>query len=166
MNLQPEAKKELLHIACGTVLCTVAMWVVFSALHLVGWAPFDSTVILGGLCGAAVAVGNFAGICIMVQKVTAEPDEGRRKMILKLSYNTRMLLQAGWVVVAILAPCFQFIAGIAPLVFPRVTIYYLQITGKYKPAKAAPAQEEVSVEDPDDTLAAAAGDPGSKGGET
>ena len=55
MKLQPESKKELLRIAGGTAVCTAAMWVLFAALHLVGWVRFDSTVVLGGLGGAAVA---------------------------------------------------------------------------------------------------------------
>ena len=62
MKLQPESKKELLRITCGTAVCTAAMWVIFAALHLVGWVKFDDTVVLGGLVGAAVAVANFAGI--------------------------------------------------------------------------------------------------------
>lgn len=161
MKLQPEAKKELLRIAGGTALCTAAMWALFAALHLVNLAPFDYTVLLGGLVGSAVAVGNFYGICVMVQKVLDEPDEGRRKMQLKLSYNVRMLVQGLWVIIAIAAPCFQALAGAVPLLFPRVTIYYLQITGKYKPA--APHTEEVSVED---DPPASAGAPRDEGGET
>ena len=35
-----------------------------------------------------------------------------------------------WVIVAIAAPCFQPFASVLPLFFPRITIYYLQITGK------------------------------------
>ena len=99
------------------------------------------------MVGAAVAVGNFAGICIMVQKVLDEPDEKRRKAKLQLSYNGRMLLQALWVVVAIAAPCFQPFAGVLPLLFPRVTIYYLQITGKYQPPKRSGESVDVSVEE-------------------
>lgn len=53
MKLQPESKKELLRIACGIAICTAAMWVLFAALHLVGWVRFDYTVVLGGLVGAA-----------------------------------------------------------------------------------------------------------------
>ena len=67
MKLQPESKKELPRIACGTAICTAALWVVFAALHLVGWVKFDYTVVLGSLMGAAVAIGNFADICFMVQ---------------------------------------------------------------------------------------------------
>ena len=59
MKLEPESKKELGRIAGGTAICTAAMWVVFAALHTVGWARFDSSVILGSLVGALVAIGNF-----------------------------------------------------------------------------------------------------------
>ncbi len=145
MKLQPESKKELVRIACGVSLCTAIMWVFFAAFHLVGWAPFNYTVILGGIAGAAVAIGNFWGICVMVQQLLDEKDETRRRMRMRLSYTSRMLIQAVWVIIAICAPCFQFIAGILPLLFPRVTIYYLQITGKYKPLE--PKGEDVSAED-------------------
>ena len=57
MKLQPESKKELTRIACGTAICTAVMWVIFAALHLVGWVKFDYTVVLGSLIGAAVAIG-------------------------------------------------------------------------------------------------------------
>jgi len=166
MKLQPESKKELLRIFCGTCICTAAMWVVFAALHLVSWAPFDYTVVLGSLVGSAVAVGNFAGICLMVQRAIDEKDEEKRKGLLKLSYNGRMLAQAVWVLVAITAPCFQTVAGVLPLFFPRITIYYLQITGKYQPDKLKSGHtEEVSV-DTSEAAVPAADDPGGKGGET
>lgn len=166
MNLQPESKKELTRIACGTAVCTAAMWVIFAALHLVGWVRFDSTVILGSILGAAVAIANFAGICVVVQKIIDEPDEKRRKAKLQLSHNARMLMQAVWVVVAIAAPCFQPFASVLPLFFPRITIYYLQITGKYQPY--APKQDpvDVTVEDVPAPAAAQEDDPGTKGGET
>lgn len=166
MKLQPESKKELLRIAGGTALCTVAMWVIFAALHLVGWVRFDYTVVLGSVVGALVAVGNFAGICFVVQKIIDEPDEKRRKAKLQLSHNSRMLLQAVWVVAAIAAPCFQPFASVLPLFFPRITIYYLQITGKYKPLAAAVSAQDVSVEDAPADAPAQGGNSGEKGGET
>lgn len=166
MKLEPESKKELGRIAGGTAICTAAMWVVFAALHTVGWARFDSSVILGSLVGALVAIGNFAGICLVVQKIIDEQDEKRRKAKLQLSYNGRMLLQAVWVVVAIAAPCFQPFAGVLPLFFPRVTIYYLQITGKYKPLAAPQEPVDVSVEDDSAPAPAQADGTRDEGGET
>ena len=74
-------------------------------------------------------------------------DEKRRKATLQASYNVRMLLQAVWIIVSIGAPCFQPFASVLPLLFPRVTIYYLQITGKYKPLAPAGPSVDVSVED-------------------
>ena len=133
LKLQPQPKKELTHIACGTALCTAVMWVVFAALHLVHWVAFNYTVVLASLIGAAIAVGNFAVLCLTVQQGIEIDDEKKRKGLFQVSYNVRMLVQAAWVVIAIAAPCFQPVAGIAPLLFPRVTIYYLQITGRYKP---------------------------------
>lgn len=146
MKLQPESKKELVRIICGTSICTAVMWVLFAALHVVGWVKFDAEVVLSSVVGALIAVGNFAGICFAVQKALDEQDENKRKALLKFSYNIRMLLQAVWVVIAISASCFQPFAGIAPLLFPRITIYYLQITGKYQPEKLR-SQPERSAED-------------------
>ena len=166
MKLQPESKKELRRIAGGTAICTAAMWALFAALHVVGWVKFDYTVILGSLIGAAVAVGNFAGICLVVQKIIDEQDEKKRKAKLQVSYNSRMLLQAVWVVVAIAAPCFQPFASVLPLFFPRITIYYLQITGKYKPLAPAGPSVDVSVEDDPEPAPEPEAEPRDEGGET
>ena len=166
MKLQPESKKELTRIACGTSICTAVMWVVFAALRLVGWARFDASVILASIIGSAVAIGNFAGICIVCQKVIEEQDEKRRKTMLQASYNIRMLIQAVWVIIAIAAPCFQPFAGALPLLFPRVTIYYLQITGKYKPLAPAGPSVDVSVEDDADPAPEQQAEPRDEGGET
>ena len=165
MKLQPESQKELRRIACGVALCTAVMWVVFAALHLVGWVAFDYKVILSGIIGAAVAIGNFAGICFVVQKVIDEQDEKKRNTMLKASYNSRMLVQALWVIIAIAAPCFQAFAGVLPLLFPRVTIYYLQITGKYKPLKPQQETVDISVEDDPAPAKAEAVQPRDEGGE-
>ena len=166
MKLQPESKKELTRIAGGTAICTAVMWVIFAALHLVGWVKFDYTVVLGSLIGAAVAIGNFAGICLVVQKVIDEQDEKKRKATLQASYNVRMLLQAVWIIVAIAAPVFQPFAGVLPLLFPRVTIYYLQITGKYKPRAPARPTVDVSVEDDPAPVPQQEAEPRDEGGET
>lgn len=166
MKLQPESKKELTRIACGTAICTAALWVVFAALHLVGWVKFDYTVVLGSLMGAAVAIGNFADICFMVQKIIDEKDEKRRKAKMQLSYNRRMLAQALWVVTAIASPIFQPFASALPLLFPRVTIYYLQITGKYKPLAPAGPSVDVSVEDDPEPAPEPEAEPRDEGGET
>ncbi len=86
MKLQPESKKELTRIACGTAICTAVMWVIFAALHLVGWVKFDYTVVLGSLIGAAVAIGNFAGICLVCRRSSTSRTKNAQSDI-TASYN-------------------------------------------------------------------------------
>ena len=100
------------------------------------------------------------------QKVIDEQDEKRRKATLQASYNVRMLLQAVWIIVSIGAPCFQPFASVLPLLFPRVTIYYLQITGKYKPLAPAGPSVDVSVEDDPEPAPEPEAEPRDEGGET
>ena len=87
MKLEPESKKELGRIAGGTAICTAAMWVVFAALHTVGWARFDSSVILGSLVGALVAIGNFAGICLLSARIRNKTSAAITPIRIKISYN-------------------------------------------------------------------------------
>ena len=49
---------------------------------------------------------------------------------MKASYSRRTLLQMAWVVVAIAAPCFQFAAGILPLLFPSFGIKLMGLIHK------------------------------------
>lgn len=65
---------------------------------------------------------------LTVQKVASGTDEDAARLKMKASYSQRMLLQMLWVILAIVAPCFQFAAGIAPLLFPGVGI----ASGNYK----------------------------------
>ena len=56
----------------------------------------------------------------------------------QISYNLRMLLQAGWVVAAFLIPQIHFVAGALPVLFPNVVIYFLQAIGKLVPKEDSP----------------------------
>ena len=75
-------------------------------------------------------------------------------------------VQAVWIIVSIGAPCFQPFASVLPLLFPRVTIYYLQITGKYKPLAPAEPSVDVSVEDDPEPAPEPEAEPRDEGGET
>ena len=119
-EIQPAVKKETKKVIIYTLTGIVLMWIVFAVLHgtMPEKVPFDYTVILGGLGGGAVAV--LMGLT--VQKAAACEDEGSARMRLKASYSQRMLLQLGWGIAAIIAPCFQFAAGLLPLLFPSMGI--------------------------------------------
>lgn len=61
MKIQPAVKKETGHIACWSGAGTIVMIVAFAVCHKLfpEAVPFDYKVVLGGIIGAAVAVGNF-----------------------------------------------------------------------------------------------------------
>ncbi len=131
-DVQPAVKKETTRVAVITFVGVVLMWVVFVVLHAVmpGKIPLDYTVFLGGIGGGLVAVLNFFLMGLTVQKVASGTDEDAARLKMKASYSQRMLLQMLWVILAIVAPCFQFAAGIAPLLFPGVGIKLVGIIKK------------------------------------
>ncbi len=150
MKLQSAVKKELIHISCGTLICTVAMWLVFAVLGLFTTIKLDSSVLLGGALGALVAIANFVALGITVQQIASMPTP-RAKGIMQISYNLRLVLQAAWCVFAMQWSAVHFIAAALPLLFPRVAIFYLQKIGAFKPeASAAP---QAQVQDPEGVFA-------------
>ena len=123
MKLQPAVKKETKRVGIFTAAGVVVMWAAFAALQEA--VPFDYRIFLSGIVGGAVAVLNFFLMGITIQKVASENMEDVARMRLKSSYTQRMLLQILWVIAAVAAPCFQFAAGIAPLLFPSLGIKLL-----------------------------------------
>ena len=119
-NIQPAVKKETKRVIVITLVGLILMWVLFAALHFImpDEVPLDYTVFLGGLAGGCVAVLNFFLMGLAVQKAAAAEDEGTARMKIKASYSQRFMMQVFWVIIAIIAPCFHFVAGIAPLLFP------------------------------------------------
>ena len=123
-NIQPAVKKETKRVIVITLVGLILMWDLFAALHFImpDKVPLDYTVFLGGLAGGCVAVLNFFLMGLAVQKAAAAEDEGTARMKIKASYSQRFMMQVFWVIIAIIAPCFHFVAGIAPLLFPGTGI--------------------------------------------
>ena len=123
-RLQPAVRKETKRIKAVTFSGVVLMWVVFAILHLAApeSVPFDYTVILGGIGGGVIAALNFFLMALTVQNVASQTDEDEARSRMKVSYRQRLLLQIVWMIVAMAAPCFQVVAGIAPLLFPSLGI--------------------------------------------
>ena len=128
-NVQPAVKKETKRIIKITIVGLILMWILFAVLHFAmpDKVPLDYTVFLGGIGGGAVAVLNFFLMGLAVQKAASASDEGTARMKLKDSYSQRFLMQILWVILAIVAPCFHFVAGIAPLLFPGTGIKIMGI---------------------------------------
>ena len=128
-NVQPAVKKETKRVVKITAVGLILMWILFAVLHFTmpDKVPLDYTVFLGGIGGGAVAVLNFFLMGLGVQKAASASDEGTARMKLKASYSQRFLMQILWVILAIVAPCFHFVAGIAPLLFPGTGIKIMGI---------------------------------------
>ena len=128
-NVQPAVKKETKRIIKITIVGLILMWILFAVLHFAmpDKVPLDYTVFLGGIGGGAVAVLNFFLMGLAGQKAASASDEGTARMKLKASYSQRFLMQILWVILAIVAPCFHFVAGIAPLLFPGTGIKIMGI---------------------------------------
>ena len=137
-KLAPAIRKETKSVGLYTCVGVAVMWVVFAVLHRVmpEKVPFDITVILGGLCGGAVAVLNFFLMALTVQKVASTEDEQQARVLMKASYSRRTLMQMLWVIAAIAAPCFHFAAGILPLLFPGAGIKLTGILGLRKDSQS------------------------------
>ena len=131
-NVQPAVKKETKRVVMITGAGLILMWILFAILHFTmpDKVPFDYTVILGGIGGGVIAVLNFFLMGIAVQKAASATDEGTARMKLKASYSQRFMMMILWVIVAIVAPCFHFVAGIAPLLFPGTGIKLVGIFHK------------------------------------
>ena len=128
-NVQPAVKKETKRIIKITIVGLILMWILFAVLHFAmpDKVPLDYTVFLGGIGGGAVAVLNFFLMGLAVQKASSASYDGTARMKLKASYSQRFLMQILWVILAIVAPCFHFVAGIAPLLFPGTGIKIMGI---------------------------------------
>lgn len=123
-DVQPAVKKETLRVIKITAAGVILMWILYGILHFTmpEKVPLDYTVFLGGLCGGFVAVLNFFLMGLAVQKAASASDESDARMKIKASYSQRFMMQILWVIAAIVLPCFHFVAGIAPLLFPGTGI--------------------------------------------
>ncbi len=147
MNLQPASRKEIKRMTIGCGICMLLQLVGFFLLHLMGVIPFTYRVVLGTLGGTMIAIISFVILCLAVQKAVDSENDKAMKARMQMSYNIRLLLQAGWVVIAFLLPCFQVLAAAAPLLYPTVIIMYLQSRGKL----VEPSERKNPEDDDDDS---------------
>lgn len=130
MKLQPASKQEIRRISLGTAVGDCLLVLVLFLLSQFGIGTFTFLrILLGVLGGSVVAILNFTIMCLTIQKAVDIADK-KMKAKIQVSYNFRMLIQGVWCVVALVVPGIHVIAGVTPLLFPTLTIYYLQAKGK------------------------------------
>lgn len=124
---QQSIVKETKRIAVGTIIMLVVMLAVYAVL-----GKFTVGVLLGGLLGSAYAIFNFFMLGMTLQKAASMTDQQMAHMKVRSSYSTRMI---GMLILAVIAFALPFVEGIPCLIallFPRATIFALQITGQIK----------------------------------
>ncbi len=142
MKLQRASRKEIKRIALGTLACDGLLIAGLFLCSQFGIGSFDLVPILvSAACGSILAVVNFTILCLTVQSAVEIENKRKMKARFQLSYNIRMVIQAGWVVACFLIKPIHFVAGAAPILFPNVVIYYLQFKGRLFPKEeASPAE--------------------------
>ena len=124
---QQSIVKETKRIGVGTVIMLVVMLAVYAVL-----GKFTVGVLLGGLLGSAYAIFNFFLLGMTLQKAASMTDQQMAHMKVRSSYSTRMI---GMLILAVDAFALPFVEGIPCLIallFPRATIFVLQVTGQIK----------------------------------
>lgn len=119
------------------------------ALHLAGLSGTKADalsiagVVLGSAGGTAVAVLVFRWMCASLQKSLDDAARGGAavKKGVQTGYAKRLLVQGVWAVAAIFAPFINTICGLIPLLFPKMSIYILQKTGKLGMTRPKTGQE-------------------------
>ena len=124
---QQSIVKETKRIAVGTVIMLIVMLAVYAVL-----GKFTVGVLLGGLLGSAYAIFNFFMLGMTLQKAASMTDQQMAHMKVRSSCSTRMI---GMLILAVVAFALPFVEGIPCLIallFPRATIFALQVTGQIK----------------------------------
>lgn len=149
MILQPASQKEVRRAAVGTLICDVLLVAGLFLASQFDIGTFDlARILVSCAIGSCIAVLNFALLCLTVQSAVGMTNQKKLKAKFQLSYNARMILQAGWAVIAFLVPGLHFVAGAAPVIFPKVTILYLQARGKLLPPDPPSPATPESTEEP------------------
>lgn len=114
------------YIALSVLILSALMQAVFLAV-----GAWDGAVLLGNLLGGAAAITNFFLMGLTVQAATAK-DEKNAKAAMRLSQSLRTVFLFAAAALGVLLPCFDTIASLLPLFFPRIAISFRPLVGRKK----------------------------------
>lgn len=116
--------KETIYIAVVTLILSMFMQSVFLIIHL-----WNYTVLLGNVLGYTAAVLNFFLMGLTVQKAVMMSEEDAKTRV-KLSQMLRLFMLALFAIAAGVFKCFNLIAFVIPLLFPRIAITFRPLLDK------------------------------------
>ncbi len=111
------ALRETLYILIGVSALTAVMLVIFAML-----GKFDLSVLLGGIVGTLLAVGNFFFMAVSATLAADKAQEQNVKggsALMGMSYPLRFLVLAGVLLLCGISGRFNPIALVLPLAFVR-----------------------------------------------
>ncbi len=116
--------RESAYIGAWAVVLSVIMQSVFLIIN-----KWDLTVLAANALSLVLSVGNFFFMAYTVQLALAKPEKEAKNTV-KLSQSLRMLVLFACVCVGAYLPCFNVVALLIPLIFPRIAIAFRQVFDK------------------------------------
>ena len=117
MDSRKYVLRETAYVALGVAVCVAAMIGIFVLL-----GQFSREVVLGGIVGGLVAVGNFffmaVGVTLAADKAESQDVKGGKAMI-SSSYTIRLIVMAVVLFAAAKSGYCNVFALVIPLVFVR-----------------------------------------------
>ncbi len=114
------------YIALSVLILSALMQAVFLAV-----GAWDGAVLLGNLLGGTAAIANFFLMGLTVQAATAKDEKGA-KAAMRSSQSLRTVFLFAAAALGVLLPCFDTIASLLPLFFPRIAIAFRPLVGRKK----------------------------------
>ena len=113
--------RETGYIALFTLILSALMQAVFLVI-----GKWDYTVLLGNLLTGAAAVANFFLMGQTVQAAAGREEKDARQMM-RASQGLRMVGLFAVLAVGVILPCFNTVAVILPVFFPRIAVMLRQL---------------------------------------
>ena len=118
-NVDPTVAKETKYVAIFVGILSLLMQSVFLIVQ-----HWDVSVLLGNLLSAAVSIANFFLLGLTVQSATKKDDEKDAKLAMHASHGLRLVLLFVAALLGVLLPCFNNLAVLVPLFFPRIAFAF------------------------------------------
>ena len=115
-KIDPTVLKETGYIATMVFILSLVLQSVFLII-----GKWDYTILTGNLLGFVAAVGNFFLMGLSVQSSLGK-EEKDAKNLMRVSQSLRLLLLFVIAVIGYLAPVFNILAVLIPLLFPRIAV--------------------------------------------
>ena len=123
-KLDPTVRRETAYIAAVTVILSALMQAVFLVI-----GRWSLAVLFGNVLSGAGSVLNFFLMALTVQRAVTK-EEREAKNLMKLSQTARFMMLGVIALIGVLLSCFDTVASLLPLFFPRIAVMLRGFFGK------------------------------------